>query len=186
MTGDVVLETERLVLRPLSLNDVDDLLEYHSRPEIVQYIPWPERTRDQVIEVIEKTLAAGNTGLVNDGDYLLFGWELKETGKVIGQSNIKLNSLNDGNGEIGWVAHQDFQRQGYAFEATQALLKYAFKNFPLRRIVADIDTRNPASARLAEKLGMRREAEFIEIEFFKGALCSMWQFAILSREFNAH
>ena len=50
-------------------------------------------------------------------------------------------------------------------------------------MIAHIDTRNPESAKLAEKVGMRREAEFIDNEFFKGDWCSMWLYAILRAEF---
>ena len=62
-------------------------------------------------------------------------------------------------------------------------MKYVFDNFPVHRIIAEIDTRNPESAKLAEKLGMRREGEFINSEFFKGDWCSMWLYAILKEEF---
>jgi aminoglycoside 6'-N-acetyltransferase len=86
---------------------------------------------------------------------------------------------------IGWVTHQDFQRQGYAFEATKALLNYAFINTDVHRIIADIDTRVHESAALAEKLGMRREATFLDGEFFKGEWCDLWLYAILKREFQA-
>jgi aminoglycoside 6'-N-acetyltransferase len=72
-----------------------------------------------------------------------------------------------------------------AFEATQALMKYAFNNFPIHRIIADIDTRVPESASLAEKLGMRLEGTFKDGEFFKGQWCDMWLYAILKSEFSA-
>jgi aminoglycoside 6'-N-acetyltransferase len=176
------------------MEDVDDLLEYQSNPEIVRYIPWPERTREQVIEAAEKTISTGALKLSEDNDYLVLAWELKDipshagvAGKVIGQSNMALRSKIDQLSDIGWVTHQDFQRRGYAFEATQALMNFAFQNFPLHRIVADIDTRNPESAAMAEKLGMRREGEFKDSEFFKGAWCDMWLYAILKEEFkHAH
>lgn len=183
-----MIETDRLFLRPISLDDVDDLLEYQSHPEIVRYIPWPERTRQQVIEAAEKTIATAKFDLKEDGDFLVLVWEIKSgesKGKVIGQSNMGLKSLQDGCADIGWVTHQDFQRQGYAFEATYALMQYAFENFPIRRLIADIDTRNPESAAMAAKLGMRREGEFIDAEMFKGSLCSMWLYAILKHEFTA-
>ena len=95
-------------------------------------------------------------------------WELKTSGKVIGQSNMGLISKEHKTSNIGWVTHQDFQSKGYAFEATKSLLAYAFSNFDLHRVIADIDTRVQISANLAEKLGMRREGTFIEGEFFKG------------------
>jgi RimJ/RimL family protein N-acetyltransferase len=182
-----MIESARLILRPIRLSDIDDLLEYQSHPEIVRYIPWPERTRDQVIEAAEKTLATGKLELKEDGDFLVLVWEIKAgefKGKVIGQSNMGFKSLRDGNADIGWVTHQDFQRQGFAYEATKALMEYGFKNFPIRRLIADIDTRNPESAAMAAKLGMRREAEFVDAEIFKGSLCSMWLYAILKSEFQ--
>ncbi len=187
-----VIETERLTLRPLRLEDVNDLYEYQSHPEIVRYIPWPERSREQVIEAAEKTLNTGKFDLKESGDFLVLVWELKDipahlgvAGKIIGQSNMALRSATDQLSDIGWVTHQDFQRRGYAFEATHALMKYAFSNFPLHRIIADIDTRNPESAAMAEKLGMRREGEFKDSEFFKGDWCDMWLYAILKDEFTA-
>jgi aminoglycoside 6'-N-acetyltransferase len=167
------------------ISDVDDLLQYQSNPEIVRYIPWPPRTMVQVKEAAEKTIATGKFDLVEDNDYIVLVWELKSTGQVIGQSNMGLISKENKCSNIGWVTHQDFQRQGYAFEATEALLKRAFDNFDLHRVIADIDTRVPESAALAEKLGMRREAEYKDGEFFKGEWCDMWLYAILKREFHA-
>ena len=189
--NELVIETKRLILRPMRMSDVDDLLEYQSNPEIVKYIPWPPRTREQVIEAAEKTIATGKFDIQDENDYIVLVWELKkgpgvqdrDTGKVIGQSNSGFRSKRDSCGDIGWVTHPEFQRQGYAFEATRALMHYAFEHLPYQRIIADIDTRNPESAAMAEKLGMRREGEFIDSEFFKGDWCSMWLYAILKREF---
>jgi aminoglycoside 6'-N-acetyltransferase len=179
------IETGRLILRPMQMDDVDDLFEYQSNPEIVRFIPWPRRTPEQVKEAAEKTIATGKFDLVEDNDYIVLVWELKSTGQVIGQSNMGLVSKDNKASNIGWVTHQDFQRQGYALEATRALLGFAFNNFDLHRVIADIDTRVPESAALAEKLGMRREATYLDGEFFKGQWCDMWLYAILKREFQA-
>ena len=166
------------------MSDADDLYEYQSNPEIVRYIPWPERSREQVTEALEKAINTGKSELSEDNDFILLAWELKSSGKVIGQSNTGLKSTNDQLADIGWVTHPEYQRQGFAFEATYAFMKYIFDNFPIHRIIADIDTRNPESAKLAEKLGMRREGEFVDSEFFKGEWCSMWLYAILKSEFK--
>jgi aminoglycoside 6'-N-acetyltransferase len=179
------IETDRLILRPMQLTDVGDLLEYQSNPEIIRYIPWPTRSMDQVKAAAEKTISTGKFTLQEDNDYIVLVWEVKSSGKVIGQSNMGLVSKENKASNIGWVTHQDFHRQGYAFEATKALLTYAFANFDLHRVIADIDTRVPESAALAEKLGMRREAEFKDGEFFKGEWCDMWLYAILKAEFHA-
>lgn len=169
----------------MAVTDVDDLLEYQSNPEIVRYIPWPPRTREQVTSALENTIETGKFDLKEDNDYIVLVWELKSTGKVIGQSNMALLSTTDKRANIGWVTHQGFQRQGLAFEATQALMKHAFADFPIHRIIADIDSRVPESAKLAEKLGMRLEGTFKDGEFFKGEWCDMWLYAILKSEFQA-
>ena len=169
----------------MQIEDIDDLMEYQSNPEIVRYIPWPPRTMEQVKEAAAKTIATGKFDLLEENDYIVLVWALKSTGQVIGQSYMGLVSKENKSSNIGWVTHQNFQRQGYALEATKALLGYAFKNFDLHRVIADIDTRVPESAALAEKLGMRREATYLDGEFFKGEWCDMWLYAILKREFQA-
>ena len=198
----LVIETERLILRPLRMSDVDDLYEYQSDAKIVRYIPWEERSREQVTHFLEKALNTSKNEQRDEGDFIVLAWELKDLlgdsryekttslenyrpGKVIGQSNTSLKSTNDQLADIGWVTHPDYHRQGFAHEATRALMKYVFDNFPVHRIIAEIDTRNPESAKLAEKLGMRREGEFKDAEFFKGAWCDMWLYAILKDEFQA-
>ena len=52
----------------MEIEDVDDLLQYQSNPEIVRYIPWPPRTPEQVKEAAEKTIATGKFGLVEEND----------------------------------------------------------------------------------------------------------------------
>ena len=83
------LETARLTLRPLEIGDVDDLLEYQSDFQTVAYIPWPQRTREQVRDALVVSIAA--TEFEKDDDYKLFGWSLKSSGKIIGQSNISID-----------------------------------------------------------------------------------------------
>ena len=176
------LETNRLILRPIALSDVDDFLEYHSNPDVVRYIPWPVRDREMVVEWLERMLGLVKSDLQEDGDFILLSWELKSTGQVIGQSNLKLDSKEDKRAEFGYVTHQGFQRQGYALEASQAVLDFAFTQFDIHRIIANIDADNPASALLAEKLGMRREGHFLQSEWFKEHWCDMFLYAKLKSE----
>ncbi len=181
----MIIETKRLILREMRPSDAADLLEYQSNPEIVRYIPWPVGNPETVQRHIEKTLASSKSLPEEEGECLVLVWELKESGKVIGQSNISIQSLEHRRGEVGWVTHQDFQRQGYAYEASLAMLNFGFEELNLHRVVAEMDTRVPASAAVAMKLGMRKEAEQREVEFFKGEWCDMWIFAILKSEFEA-
>ena len=179
-----MIETKRLILRPMRATDAADLLEYQSNPDIVRYIPWLEGNEETVQRHIEKTLTNSKNLPLEEGEYLVLVWELKDSGKVIGQSNISMQSKEHLRGEVGWVTHQDYQKQGYAYEASMAMLKFGFDQMGLHRIVAEMDTRVPASAAVALKLGMRKEAEQKEVEFFKGEWCDMYIFAILKSEFE--
>ncbi len=176
------LETERIILRPLEMDDVSDLLEYQSDAQTVAFIPWPQRTREQVIDALVKSIAA--TDFEKDEDYKLFAWVLKDSGKVIGQSNISIKSKAHQRAEIGWVINPVYSGEGYAFEATKALISLAFTELGFRRVIAYIDQRNTRSIVLANKLGMRLEASYREDEFFKNEWTSAHLFAVLASEWK--
>ncbi len=177
-------ETERLILRPLRATDADDLFQYQSRADVVTYIPWPERTMEQVKEALIKTEAEFKDTFQNDHEYANYAWELKAGGQVIGQSNISLEKKEHQSGEIGWVVNPDFKGKGYAVEATRKILDVGFNHYGLRRITAYIDIRNEPSIKLAKAIGMRHEGTFIKDEFFKGEYTSAHLYALLVDEFN--
>jgi RimJ/RimL family protein N-acetyltransferase len=178
-----MLETARLLLRPLTLADEDDVFVYQSDPETVRYIPWPVRTREQVRAALQKF--AGMTRMSENGDGLLLAIVERASERVIGQMNLSIASRVDRHGEFGYVVSRAYARRGFAFEASVCVLDYAFGTLDLHRVSATIDTRNVASAALAEKLGLRREAEFRENEWFKGAWSSTWIYAVLQPEWRA-
>lgn len=180
-----VITTERLILRPLRPSDADDLLQYQSHADTVRYIPWPQRTRQQVIEALEKHASEASEHPEATGEFALLAWELRETRQVIGQGNLGIVRASNRHAEIGWVTHPKFVRQGFALEATVALLDWAFGGLGLHRVTAAIDRRNQASARLAERLGMRCEAEHIDDDWFKGEWTSTLVYAILASEWRS-
>ena len=159
------IETPRMILRPLLTSDLDDLYEYQSDEQTVRYIPWPIRTIEQVKVALEKY--QGIPDFTKDGDTALLGWELKSSGKVIGQSNFTFESLVNEKGSIGYVVHPEFAGKGYAYEATKTLIDFVFANLVVRRITATIDPRNERSIALAEKLGFKWEVTFEGDEFIK-------------------
>lgn len=177
----ISIDTPRLVMRRLTVWDTEDLLQYHSDPQVIKYIPWTQRSRTDVERALTHYETASDQ-FEKEGDFLVLGWALKTTGKVVGQSNVSLVSKANRTADIGWVTNRQFWRQGLALEASSYLLKKLFKHTNLHRVVANIDVRNPESAALAVKLGMRREAEFRQAVFTKGEWCDMWQYAILRDE----
>jgi RimJ/RimL family protein N-acetyltransferase len=178
-----MLETARLRLRALELCDEDDLLAYQSDPEIVRYIPWPVRTREQVREGI--LAFKDRARMESSGDALVLAIVEKRSGTVIGQMSVGIVSREDAQGEFGYVVARAFANRGFATEASAAVLDYAFDVLGMHRVSAQIDTRNLPSVAVAKKLGMRCEAEFRENEWFKGEWTSSWIYAILASEWRA-
>jgi aminoglycoside 6'-N-acetyltransferase len=177
-----VIETNRLILRPFQLSDHADMLEYQSNPEVVRYIPWPIRTSEQVREALEKGLFS--TKIEKQGDALLLSIELKESKKVIGQTNLSLVSEKNKYAEFGYVVNPIFSGHGYVTEASRALITWAFANLDLHRIGAVMDQRNPKSRAVCERLGLRLEASHLEDDFFKNEWTSTWIFATLKSEWQ--
>ncbi len=178
-----MIETSRLILRPFKLSDHADMLEYQSNPDVVRYVPWPVRTPQQVQEALEKGLTC--TKIEKQGDSVLLSIELKESKKVIGQTNLNYLSEKNKYAEFGYVINPAYSGNGYVTEAAKALLTWAFANNDLHRIAAVMDQRNPKSRAVCERLGLRLEASHKEDDFFKGEWTDTWIFAILKREWQA-
>jgi RimJ/RimL family protein N-acetyltransferase len=88
-------------------------------------------------------------------------------------------------GELGFIFHPDHQGHGYATEAAGALIAHGFEHYDLHRVYGRLEPRNAASARVLEKLGMRREALLLENEWVKGEWQSEAIYALLDREWEA-
>lgn len=164
------LTTERLVLRPLRDDDSDDVYAYQRLPEVRRYIPWPDWSKQDAYAHTRKR--AGWRQLAADGDAVIFAMALPSTstepGRVIGDVMLRVDRIEHGGLEIGWVVHPAFHGLGLAREAAGAVLSFGFAELGAHRIQATLDARNEASARLCERLGMRREATFIQDWWMRG------------------
>jgi [ribosomal protein S5]-alanine N-acetyltransferase len=145
-----MLETKRLTLREMNLDDIDDLLGVLSDPESMQFYPKPfDRLMTQMwIERNIQRYAQHGFGL----------WAiiLKESGKLIGDCGLVVQEV-DGieEIEIGYHIRRDLWGQGLATEAAQACREYGFSQLGLDKLVSLINPANVASRRVAEKNGMR-------------------------------
>jgi RimJ/RimL family protein N-acetyltransferase len=127
----------------------------------------------------------GETSLAEDDDSLSFAVELKATGEMVGDALLVLVSAEHRTGEIGYVFNPEYHGRGYATESAELLLRLAFEEFGMHRVIARLEPRNEASVRLLERLGMRREAHFVENELVKGEWQSELVYALLDREWRA-
>jgi RimJ/RimL family protein N-acetyltransferase len=178
------IRTGRLLLRPLTEDDVDALVAYRSIPEVCRYVPFEPMDGDEVRRRLAGPFAT--TGLTEEGQSLTLGAVLAETGQLIGDAVLFFHSRTHRAGEIGYILHPDFAGHGYATEAAHALLGLGFDGLGLHRIVARIEERNEASVRVAHRLGMRQEARLVENEWFKGEWSTEIDFAMLAAEWPGH
>ena len=179
-TPDYPIETTRLTLRPFTEDDLEGLHAYQRLPEVTRYLYWDPRDEAEVRESIRKRVAVPT--LAKEGDVLVLAVVLRATGELVGEVNLFWLSEQFRQGEFGFVFHPAHHGHGYAREASVEILRLGFEVFGLHRIVGRCDGRNEASARLLAKLGLRREAHFVQNEIVKGEWTDELVFAMLADE----
>ncbi|MFC7641394.1 GNAT family N-acetyltransferase [Streptosporangium lutulentum] len=170
-------------MRPFTPADLEALHAIQSLPEVTRYLYWDTRDLEQVREALEARI--GESALLEEGQCLRLAVELAATGELIGDGTLFWHSSLHRSGEIGYVFHPDHHGKGYATEVGRALLELGFDGLDLHRITGRLDGRNEASARVLERLGMRREAHLVENEVVKGEWTDELVYAILQREWRA-
>ena len=182
-TPTLPLETPRLILRPYIEDDLTPLHDLFGREDVCRYLMWPPMDLDTTRELLERRVK--QTKIDADGDAILLAVVERATGRMVGEFMLHVTSIESGQGEIGWSLHPDVQGRGLATEGAREVLRTGFDTMGLHRIVAGADPRNGASLRVMEKLGMRREALFIEMAFVKGEWIDEIIYAILASEWRA-
>lgn len=177
------LLTERLLLRPFHDADLDALCVMDGDPNVTRYLYWGPRSRAEVRASLARRRRM--TTIEREGDAIRLAAVLRDGGTLVGDVSLHYRSREHGQAEVGFVLHPDHQGRGYATEATTVLLGLGFDELGLHRIVGRCDARNTASARLMERLGMRREAHLRENEFIKGEWCDELVYALLAAEWQA-
>ncbi len=166
--------TQRLAVRKFMPDDYNDLADILADPDVTYFEPYPTFTREACIQEAVK---------LSDSDEF-FAVVLEN--KVIGK--IYFSDKEYGTYELGYAFGADFQSKGYAYESIRGFMKYIFSKPGVRRIIAEIDTRNVKSENLAKRLGMRKEA--LHKEFFPSKedpeiFNDFYIYAILKKEFDA-
>src|SRR5690554_1732839 len=155
-TPSYPIRTARLLLRPHLESDLDDLVPFHSDPNITRYIPWPVRNREDTRMSLLARLDKGTVAA--EGEWLILAIVHAAENRVIGEVLLKRGSDAEGTGELGYVVAASHQGQGLATEAAEAMLRLAFEEFGLERVTARIDEPNAASRRMIARLGFTEES----------------------------
>lgn len=156
---NVVLETPRLRLREFTLNDTDALAAVLGDPVAMQYYPAPYDRPG-----VEAWIARNMERYRSDG-HGLWAMLLKDSGELIGDCGCYLRDVDGRNDiEIGYHVRRDLWGKGYATEAAQACIEYAFGKLGVDRVISMIRPENLQSVRVAEKNGLVCE----KIIFWRG------------------
>ena len=155
----MILETERLILRPWCDDDAPDLYIYASDPDIGPPAGWPPHTSvENSLEIIRTVLSAPDT----------FAVCLKENGKPIGSIGFHRNDLaeDDDEYELGYWIGKPYWGQGLIPEAAREMLRHAFEDLKMNLIWCGYYDGNEKSRRVQEKLGFvyQQRTEGIEVK----------------------
>ena len=155
-TAPTILETQRLILRPMQADDFSALLEIFTDPKVMACFGVGPFTPDQMQGWLQR-----NLNHQDEFGYGLFSVIRKADGKLIGDCGLEEMELDGRHiAELGYDFRSDTWHQGYATEAACAVRDYAFRELGLPALVSLIRVGNAASQRVAERVGMHNAAEF--------------------------
>ena len=151
----MMIETKRLILREMNKNDFEALYQVFSDPVVMQHYPCvfdEQRVRAWIDRNLQR---------YRENGYGLWAVCLKDSGEVIGDYGLTLQNI-DGRQlpEIGYHIRRDCQGNGYAREAAQAVLEWAFQNTDFPALYSYYKYTNIASIRTAESIGMIFDREY--------------------------
>ncbi|MCL2864741.1 MAG: GNAT family N-acetyltransferase [Lachnospiraceae bacterium] len=144
--NETTLETERLILRPLTTDDFKAAHSWGSNPENTRYMAWGPNSEEQTKEFLAQAKQGCDFAVV-----------LKGSNAVIGSCGIYPAEVGY-MGDVGWILHKDYWKHGYGTELGRELIRYGFEDLKLGRIQAPCAAVNYGSYRVMERIGMRREA----------------------------
>ena len=172
------IETERLQIRKIGEDDLQDLFMIYRNEDTCRYLlhdAWNEENKNAYFmrmlnrDTLSKDAALQLACTVHD--------------KVIGTISATYTDMPD-TVEIGYVFNSDYSKHGYASEAVKAVMDKLFNEYNVHRIIVNMDARNSDSARLCERLGMRKEAHFLKDYWNKGEWTDSFIYAILKEEWE--
>ncbi|MBE2237186.1 MAG: GNAT family N-acetyltransferase [Caldilineaceae bacterium] len=174
------LRTLRLQLRPFTEADTDAIFALQSNPRVLRYWdapPWQERAQAERFiarcRQMEQEGSGARLVIERTADNLFIGW------CSLMQWNAAYRSAM-----LGYCLDEPAWGQGFATEAADALLQWAFNTLDLNRVQSEADTRNAASDRVLAKLGFLREGTLRENCIVAGEVSDSWIYGLLRREWE--
>lgn len=173
--GTPTLETNRLLLRKLTLEDAGDIFEYASDDETTKYMTW--NTHSSIEDA--KGYINFTLGRYEKDETGEWGIVLKESGKLIGALGFPWCDMKNKRAEIGYVLSKKHWGMGIMPEAVRRIIKFAFEEMGLNRIECCHFMPNEKSGRVMQKAGMSYEGIARERFYAKDRYWDVKQYAII-------
>lgn len=179
MPAPPIIETPRLILRPLTRDDAPAMFDLARHDIVTRYVSWPShRTIDDTYAFIDLTL-----GKYERGESYIFAITLREAdGGLIGVVGCDEVNAEHKYAYWGWWIGEPHWGRGYMTEAAKHAIDWQFNNTDVHRIAAMAMPENPASWRVMEKIGMTYEGTLRECRIVKGQTISLRYYSILRSE----
>lgn len=162
---DTQIETSRLLLRGLTITDIDDMFEYTSNPSVTTHLSWnPHTNISQVENFIEDVIK--KTREINTE--FTYGIELKSEQKLIGALKVSNVCFHNKRGEFTSILNPLYQGKGYMGEAWQGLINFCFTKVGLKRIQSLVTEDNIPSQKKNDKAGLIYEGRLKNYWIMKG------------------
>lgn len=169
------IETKRLILRPVVLEDAEDMFAYASDEETTKFVFEQHRN------LMETKISIANYFMKEPlGKYAI---EYKENHQMIGTVDLRVNT-NAGLGELGYTLSKNYWGKGLMPEACEVLLQLGFEKLRLVRIEAIHDLRNHKSGRVMEKIGMTKESTLYDAKKLRGEVVDLVKYSLSNKEWQ--
>ncbi|TDL82771.1 GNAT family N-acetyltransferase [Peribacillus frigoritolerans] len=175
-----IIETKRLILREVTLDDAEDIYSYLSDQDVVKHMGLdPCQTVEDAWNEIK-----WYQSIYEEGIGIRWGITLKDSDKMIGSCGFLNMAAKHYRAEAGFELSKDYWGKGIASEALEAVVKYGYKHLQLERIEALIEPANLPSQKLVEKLGFRREGLLRHYEYTCGKFDDLYMYSVLKKDLN--
>jgi len=174
------LDTGQFELRMIRPEDAEDLFAIFGDPEVMRYWSTPALENLEAARVLAREIRQ------YFDDRSLFQWGLvrPEDDRVIGTCTLSTLDVQNRRAELGYALAQSEWGKGVMTEVLPVLVRFGFETLGLHRIEADVDPRNPASFRLLEQLGFKKEGYRRESYILNGEIQDAVLYGLLKREFE--
>lgn len=179
--GTKTIETNKLVLRKLTLDDANSMFSnWCNDDEVTKFLTWPTHSS---VDVTKKVLDEWTKEYEKD-DYYQWGIELKDSNELVGSISVVAQSEENKTAAIGYCIGKKWWNQGITSEALSGVLKFLFDEVEFNRLEAQHDPENPHSGMVMKKAGLQYEGTLRKSHLTNRGIVDVCVYSILKEDYD--